>query len=153
MSSSHYRRPPITEAVVELRLADQIGVAEVDKIRDRLAPDYPVPPELMQNISFTTGRGEQNRAQVDFAGYRLSSLDAINVAIVGRQNLTASRLAPYSDWEDFIGRARRNWTIWRKVAGWHEVSRVGVRYINRIDVPNPDEKPLPIDDYLGPVFS
>ncbi|SHH25628.1 TIGR04255 family protein [Bradyrhizobium erythrophlei] len=155
MSSSPYRRPPITEAVVELRLADPIGIDEVEKIRDRLTGDYPVPPQLLQNISFTAGPGDQNnRAQVEFAGYRLSSADAINVAIIGPQNVSASRLAPYSGWEEFIAYARRNWAVWRKVAGWREVSRIGVRYINRIDVPNPDERPVPIDDYLvfRPVF-
>jgi uncharacterized protein (TIGR04255 family) len=84
----------------------------------------------------------------------LSSADATNVAIIGRQHISASRLAPYTGWEEFTGQARRNWAIWRKVAGWHEVARIGVRYINRIDVPNPDEKPVPIDDYLvfRPVF-
>jgi uncharacterized protein (TIGR04255 family) len=154
MSSSPYRRPPITEAVVELRLAKPIEIDQVDKIRDRLIDNYPVPPQVMQNISFTAGPGDQNRTQIDFAGYRLSSADATNVAIVGPQQITASRLAPYTGWEGFTGHARRNWAIWRKVAGWHEVARVGVRYINRIDVPNPDEKAVPIDDYLAfrPVF-
>ena len=33
MSSSPYRRPPITEAVVELRLADPIDVGQVDNFQ------------------------------------------------------------------------------------------------------------------------
>jgi uncharacterized protein (TIGR04255 family) len=152
--SSSYKRPPITEAVVELRLADPLEIDQVDKIKDRLTDDYPVPPQILQNISFTAGAGEQNLTTVEFNGYRLSSADATNVAIIGRQQISASRLAPYTSWEEFTERARRNWSIWRKVAGWHEVTRIGVRYINRIDVPNPDEKPVPIDDYLvfRPVF-
>jgi uncharacterized protein (TIGR04255 family) len=154
MSSSPYRRPPITEAVLELRLADPIEVDQVDKIRDRLADDYPVPPQIMQNISIISGPGNQNHTQVDFGGYRMSSADAANVAIIGRQHITASRLAPYTNWEAFTGAAKRNWAIWRKVAGWHEVARVGVRYINRIDVPNPNEVPVSIDTYLAfrPLF-
>jgi uncharacterized protein (TIGR04255 family) len=154
MSSGPYRRPPITEAVLELRLADQIAVDQVDKIKDRLAEDYPVPPQVMQNVSIISGPDNQNRAQVEFGAYRMSSSDATNVAIIGRQHITASRLAPYTGWEEFTGHARRNWAIWRKVAGWHEVTRIGVRYINRIDVPNPDESPVLIDNYLAfrPVF-
>jgi uncharacterized protein (TIGR04255 family) len=154
MSSSAYRRPPITEAVVELRLANPIEIEQVDKIRDRLTEEYPVPPQIVQNVSIISGPGDQNRAQVDFAAYRMSSADAANIAIVGRTQFAASRLAPYTSWEEFIGDARRNWAVWRKVAGWREVIRVGVRYINRIDVPNPDEKPVPIDRYLAfrPLF-
>jgi uncharacterized protein (TIGR04255 family) len=153
-SSSPYRRPPITEAVVEVRLADPIEIDQVEKIKDRLAEDYPVSPQLMQNVSFTAGPDGQNHTEVEFGGYRLSSLDATNVAIIGQLHITASRLAPYTSWEEFTGQARRNWATWRKVAGWHQVARIGVRYINRIDVPNPDEKPVPIDDYLAfrPVF-
>jgi uncharacterized protein (TIGR04255 family) len=154
MSSSPYRRPPITEAVVELRLADPIGIDEVDKIKDRLSDEYPVPPQVMQNVSIIAGPGNQNRAQVEFGAYRMSSLDAANVAIIGRQHIAASRLAPYTGWEEFIAHARRNWAVWRKVAGWREVTRIGVRYINRIDVPSPNETPVAIDGYLAfrPVF-
>jgi uncharacterized protein (TIGR04255 family) len=152
--SSPYRRPPITEAVVELRFAEPIEVDQVDKIKDRLTDDYPVPPQTVQNISIVAGPGNQNRAQVEFGAHRMSSVDATNMAIIGRQHLTASRLAPYNGWEEFTGRARRNWSIWRKVAGWREVTRIGVRYINRIDVPNRDESTVKIDDFLAfrPVF-
>jgi uncharacterized protein (TIGR04255 family) len=154
MSSSPYRRPPITEAVLELRLADQLEMDQVEKIRDRLVDDYPILPQMLQNISVTAGPGDQHRSQIDFGGYRLLSADASDIVIIGRSNISNSRLAPYTSWEEFIGLAKRNWATWRKVAGWHEISRVGVRYINRIDVPNPDDKPIPIDHYLvfRPVF-
>ncbi len=154
MSSTPYRRPPITEAVVELRFAAPIEVDQVEKIKDRLTDDYPVTPQIMQNISFISAPGNQNSTQVEFAGYRMSSADATNVAIIGRQNISTSRLAPYTGWEEFTGNAKRNWAIWRKVAGWREVTRIGVRYINRIDIPNPDDSPVPIHHYLAflPVF-
>ena len=152
--SSPYRRPPITEAVIELRVADPIEIDQAEKIKDRLLDDYPITPQTMQQISITAGTGNQSAAKVEFAAYRLSSADAADVAIIGRQNISASRLAPYTNWEAFIGHARRNWAVWRKVAGWREVTRIGVRYINRIDVPNPDDSPVTIDDYLlfRPVF-
>jgi uncharacterized protein (TIGR04255 family) len=77
MSSSPYRRPPITEAVVELRFAAPIEVDQVEKIKDRLTDDYPVTPQIMQNISFIAAPGNQNstQVQVEFAGYRMSSAD------------------------------------------------------------------------------
>ncbi len=154
MSSSPYRRPPITEAVVELRFAAPIEAEQVEKIKDRLTDDYPVTPQMMQNISFIAAPGNQSSTQVEFVGYRMTSADATNIAVVGRQNISASRLAPYTDWEEFTGCAERNWAIWRKVVGWREVTRVGVRYINRIDVPNPTDSAVMIDKYLAlqPVF-
>jgi len=150
MSKSPYKKPPITEAVVEFRFSTEISVNDVEKIKDLLSSSYPVPPQTVQNITFATN--EQPR--VEFDGYRLSTTDATSVVIIGKQVLTTSRLAPYEGWEDFIGRAKRNWEVCRKIAGWREVARIGIRYINRIDVPNPKEEPIQIDEYLQfrPVF-
>jgi uncharacterized protein (TIGR04255 family) len=152
--SSPYRRPPITEAVVEFCLAAPIDSELVEKMKARLTDEYPVLPQIVQNISFAAGPDSQNGATVEFVGYRMSSADAANVTVVARSSISTSRLAPYEGWEEFIAAAKRNWDVWRKVVGWREVARVGVRYINRIDVPNPNELPLPIGDYLlfRPVF-
>jgi uncharacterized protein (TIGR04255 family) len=46
-----------------------------------------------------------------------------------------SQLAPYPGWDGFFRRFVRDWTIWKKSAGYRKVGRVGVRYINRIDIP------------------
>ena len=46
-----------------------------------------------------------------------------------------SRLAPYTGWDDFFARTVRAWEVWRKSAGHTVLSRIGVRYVNRIDVP------------------
>ncbi len=67
------KRPPITEAVVELRLAAPIEVDQVEKIKDRLTDEYPVAPQIVQNISMVPGPDNQNRMQVDFGGYRMTS--------------------------------------------------------------------------------
>ena len=154
MSGPPYRRPPITEAVVELRLVAPIEVEQVEKIKERLANRYPLLAGSVQNIEIVAGPGQNAAPKMEFSGYRLTSTDATDVAIVARQNITTSRLAPYNGWEDFIAGARSNWEVWRKVVGWREVSRLGVRYINRIDIPNPDQIPIPTGDYLifRPVF-
>src|SRR5207249_3100467 len=68
--SSTYRRPPITEAVVELRLATPIEFDQIEKIKDRLTDQYPVTPQQMQQISINAGPGNQNTANVEVVGYR-----------------------------------------------------------------------------------
>lgn len=149
--SSPYKRPPITEAVVELRLAAPIEQNQVEKIKQRLEDRYPLFAGFVQNISVLS---PGTAPKVEIAGYRLTSADAADLAVVARQSISTSRLAPYNGWEEFIASARQNWEIWRKIVGWREVSRIGVRYINRIDVPNPNEVPILIDNYLlfRPVF-
>lgn len=146
-----YRRPPITEAVVELRFAAPIEQDQVDKVKQRMEDRYPLLAGFVQHISVA---GPGTAPKMEIAGYRLTSADAAEVVIVARHNVTTSRLAPYNGWEKFVASARQNWDVWRKVVGWREVNRLGVRYINRIDVPNPEQIPLPIDNYLifRPVF-
>jgi uncharacterized protein (TIGR04255 family) len=152
MIAKGYKRAPITEAVVELRLATPLPVELVEKVKAQLTDDYPLTPQIVQNI--TVHPGPVPQPSIEFAAYRMFSADATSVAVIGRQVFGASRLAPYTGWEAFIGQAQLNWAVWKKIIGWREVVRIGVRYINRIDVPNPDDKPIPIDDFLvfRPVF-
>jgi uncharacterized protein (TIGR04255 family) len=152
MTENAYKRAPITEAVVELRLAAPLPIELVEKVKTQLTDDYPLAPQIMQSITVRTGPVPQ--PSIEFAAYRMFSADATSVAIIGRQVFSASRLAPYSGWEAFIGRAQLNWAVWKKIVGWREVIRLGVRYINRIDVSNPEDRPIPIDDFLifRPVF-
>ena len=146
MATTRYKRAPITEAVVELRLAAPLPVEQVEKIKDLLTEDYPLAPQITQQVTI---RSDAPQPAVEFVGYRMSSADAANIINVQRHAFSISRLAPYVGWEDFIGRARSNWVVWKKVAGWREVTRVGVRYINRIDIPNADESPILIENYLA----
>jgi uncharacterized protein (TIGR04255 family) len=145
MAAAPYKRAPITEAIVELRLAAPIAAEQVEKIKDLLAADYPLAPQVTQNVTLRT---DSPNATIEFVGYRLFSADATDIANVQRHAFSVSRLAPYTSWEEFTGRARSNWAVWKKVTGWQEVNRIGVRYVNRIDVPNPDEIPIPIEEYL-----
>src|SRR5207237_10376483 len=50
-------------------------------------------------------------------------------------------LKPYTRWEQVFGEAKRLWKIYRSAAGAEEVSRIALRYINRISLP------LPITDF------
>ena len=52
-----------------------------------------------------------------------------------------SRLAPYSHWSGFRTETRRLWDIYRSIAKPSKVTRLAVRYVNRIDIP------LPVNDF------
>jgi uncharacterized protein (TIGR04255 family) len=150
-TTNPYTRPPITEAVVELRFAAPQSIDHVEKVKSQLAGDYSLPPQALQSLTISPGASAPT---LGLEGYRLFSADAANIAIISRSSISSSRLAPYTGWEDLVGRARANWAVWKRVAGWQQVARVGVRYINRIDVPNPGDMPISIDNYLlfKPVF-
>jgi len=38
-------------------------------------------------------------------------------------------------WDVFFGRFCRDWGVWKRTLDYQKITRVGVRYINRIDIP------------------
>jgi uncharacterized protein (TIGR04255 family) len=52
---------------------------------------------------------------------------------------TFSKLEPYTTWEDVFGEADRLWRIYVQTAQPLEISRLAVRFINRLRLPGPAE--------------
>jgi uncharacterized protein (TIGR04255 family) len=147
MAQQLYKRPPITEAVVEIRLETPLGAPLVERVRDRFLEFYPLPPQSVLHVAVQVGT-ETSKLRQQIHAYRLTGPDGADIVIVGPTMLTTSRLAPYEGWEPFISIAMRNWEMWKKLIGWQKISRIGVRFINRIDVPSPDDGPVNLDEYL-----
>ena len=68
-------------------------------------------------------------------GFRLNTDDQAEVALIFPNGLATARLAPYPGWEALRDRALANWTEWRRASPARQPTRIGVRYVNRIDVP------------------
>jgi uncharacterized protein (TIGR04255 family) len=144
--TSPYKRPPITEAIIEVRIVTALDMATLDKMQKRYLEDYPAPPQSLMNVDFEVG--ELTKIKQEFESYRLTAADGAGIVAVGPSRLATSRLPPYEGWDLFAARARKNWEIWKKVAGWREIRRIGVRYLNRIDIPSPPNQPITLDEYL-----
>ena len=144
-----YKRPPITEAVIEFRVEDALSRKVVDQIKDRFLVDYPAPPQqaVLVNVQIEN-EAATAKLQRKFNAYKLTSGDGTAVVSLGSQVIATSRFAPYPGWEPFVAEAKRNWDKWKGIAGYRKVTRIGVRYINRIDVPNPKGDPITFSDYL-----
>ena len=78
---------------------------------------------------------------------RLSSDDQIDVCLLRPDALAVARLAPYPGWDEFIERVRRDWAISNDILGRLRLSRIGLRFINRIDVPI-SSGTIRVEDYL-----
>jgi uncharacterized protein (TIGR04255 family) len=141
-----YERPPITEAVIDIRveLPDQFKVETLDRIREKIATDYPTHEELNEiKGSFTLGASAKSIQRK--LGYRDWSHDKMYVLQARMNGFTFSRMPPYEHWEPFRSEARRLWDIYWQVVKPARVSRVAIRYINRIDVPT---IPIELSEYF-----
>ena len=149
MTSHQYKHPPITEAVIEIRLEDSLSESVVEKIHKRLKKSY----ESSETISLVGIRLDPKKEKIEripdeFEAYKLTSKDQADVVQIKPNAMVCSRLAPYNGWVNFEPRARENWEIWRKTAKHTKIKRIGVRYINRIDIPFRKEDKIDIEDYL-----
>lgn len=145
-----YKRPPITEAVIELRFGQQFSGKTIEKAASRLRREY-VHYEQDQQLEVMLDMDAQKSQFVPGPpGVRLSSQDRADVTILRPDAFVSSRLAPYCGWEAFIERVQRDWGIWRGEAGAVKLARIGVRYINRIDIPKPsDDTKIELKDFLN----
>ncbi len=147
-SFEHLGKAPIVEAVIELRaaaLADwersRIGAA----LRD-VQSEYPQVSEMgaftvtahigvsdpdTQRPSLTTQHDDQG-----WLGFQMVSSDGLRIARFTRDFMSLSVLKPYPGWDVLKSETMRLWSLHRSLSGCEQVSRLGVRTINRLDVPS-----------------
>ncbi len=149
----HLPRAPIIEAVIDIRAAspgDRQPTEFLADLKSRL-PDYPISAE--QNtflVSFGFGPGQPPRSeQVDFPkGIQFKSQDGLLIANFKHDGFAFSRLAPYQDWQHLKREALRLWAIYKDLWNPFEISRIGLRYINRINLPTAPTT-FDLSDYLA----
>jgi uncharacterized protein (TIGR04255 family) len=146
--TQRYPRPPITEAVIEIKFEEPIERESIEKVRSRLLDTYPLSePHNVVGIFFNVAQ-RSTKFQEGETGYKLSTQDRTDSVFVTTRLIATSRLAPYQGWESFCKQASRNWEIWKKAIGYRKVGRVGVRYVNRIDVPMEADGGVNVEEYL-----
>lgn len=136
-----YPNAPITEAIIDIRvqLPEGTGVGELEKVQEGLEAAYPTKRKRMQ-AEFHGEMGERGAtaaASSKQIGYVFKSRDEKQVFQARLDGFTMSRLAPYESWDPFRDEARRLWKVYRSVVQPVRVTRLAVRYINRLDLPFP----------------
>lgn len=138
-----YSAPPITEAVIEIKFSQPLDAGKLSKINASLSKVYrqgqPV-KSLILDVELNEGEVRTRPSGADVHGYRLEGADPAELLILWPQSIVLSQLAPYPGWDALIARFKTAWKVMRRVSGYREIIRVGVRYINRIDIPFEDGK-------------
>lgn len=140
-----YKRAPITEAVVEIRTVGTVQLGDLDRLVPRFVKRLGGRAEKLFDVRVEIGE-VASKAHQSVNGFRITSSDGTRIVNIGLQSISTAKLAPYEGWEKFIEEARINWGIWLKVIDWQPISRIGVRFINRIDIPTLAR--FRLDDYL-----
>ena len=145
--SLHYSRAPITEALIDIQV-EPLPTSLLGTLLALHKSEEQNYPNRANSFIFE-GQivgGEQigATAKQTQIGYTFASTNKPQVFQVRLNGFTFNRLAPYEHWGSFRDEAQRLWKAYRSAVQPVRITRVAVRYINRLDLPAPAE----LSDYL-----
>ena len=105
-----YSRPPIIEAVIEIRLLEAVGASDLARVSEQFAPCYPN-EQKHSDVDFAITPDASGQPQTERIGsvdwLRRSSQDDREVALLKPGAMAIADRAPYSGWEKFFTRFQR----------------------------------------------
>lgn len=137
-----FQHAPITEALLDIRvtLPEHMNLDLLATFHDDIRDRYPNKRERKLwtgNIELTDQGANVAPPHGGTIGYLFASLDGKNMVQARLDGFTFNRLKPYDRWETFREESHKLWQHYVKVAGPKQITRVALRYINRIEIPLP----------------
>jgi uncharacterized protein (TIGR04255 family) len=154
MSARHqYKNAPIAEALVEFRFTPgaEWDLTIPGKLHQHPAikDEYPGKPRtqnvLQAIVQANVGQAPNFNLQQGVGGIQLVDADAKRILALAPNALSVHVLRPYEGWEKFRPRMDAALTAYREVAGVDSVVRIGLRYVNQVQIPL---KQIRIEDYF-----
>ncbi len=147
----HLPRAPIVEAVIDIR-ARAVTALEEALVKPQLEAKlsgYQVLDSQREIEHGFTLEGDKPPGlmirDLGWKGLRFQSADKKHIAQFNRDGFVFSRLEPYQSWEQLYDEGMRLWRVYVELTQPVEIHRIGLRYINRIQLP-PGE--LRFEDYM-----
>lgn len=145
----HYPNAPITEAILDLRVFPRPDI-KLDELKKVIAGEETAfaqaePVHVITGQIILTDTSTTSNPLNTQVGYIFRHKDGRYIHQARTDGFTISQLPKYTSWKDLEREGRRRWAIYREVVQPLGISRVALRYVNRIDVADPLTN---IDDYL-----
>jgi uncharacterized protein (TIGR04255 family) len=139
-----YPHAPITEAVMEIRVRarDALDVDALRALSQASEEEFPHTNEQYSvETVIATGPPTVQTITPQKLGFQFRNAAGDKVIRVQTDAWSFSKLAPYQSWEAFRDQGRELWAKYRELMHPEQITRVAVRYVNRLDLP------LPFDDF------
>ena len=144
-----YKKAPILEAVLEFRWSPSKSLDELKAVLTSAAFDgFGEPKPRVQidaTVDLDTNTLSHEQRQL---GYEVAQRDGSEIVFLEGQKFVFVKRAPYDRWESFSDRAMKLLDATTSSLNITEFSRVGTRFVNRIDVPDGGEDGYNTDDYV-----
>jgi len=134
---------PIVESLLDIRveLPEKINLMMLEGFYDKIKEHF---PEKQQRMSFQAGvklSSEGTAAALPTSGgidgYLFKSPQEKKMVQARLDGFTFNKLKPYKTWEIFRDEARSLWNLYFQATNPVRITRIALRYINRIEIPLP----------------
>ena len=150
-NTRHLNNAPITEAVIDFRVKPRPDLRpdQFEALKPRLMDRFPkVELRRAGRVTFELLPGGAQPPRVDdlgMQGVNFRSADDKLIAQFRGDGFTLNRLEPYTSWDELFPVACDLWQAYVSVAMPELVTRIAVRYINHITLP---DGLIDLDKYL-----
>lgn len=151
------KNAPITEALIDIRIRvkEDFSVDRFLLLHDAVSSRYPQKKSRHKwegRFEFKKGESPISASAETVDGYIFTSIDGKQLFQARIDGFTFNKLKPYDKWETFRDEAIRLWQLYKGVVS-PEITRVALRFINKVEIPLSPQETLDFDDYLtaGPV--
>lgn len=139
-----FKHAPITEALLDIQVAlpDQISPETLKHFQEDIKDRFPFMEEqgiLQLEVAPDEGNGPQFKQTEEMQGYLFRSPEEPTSKVVQARmdGFTFSKLAPYESWNVFRDESHELWNRYINITHPLQVTRLGLRFINRIVLPLP----------------
>jgi len=143
-----YKNPPLIEALCEFRFdpGSPWDLAVPGLVYEKVQSEFGK-RRLVQVFEASIAGGPDGVEQQVKTTDRMQFLREDEKALVqvDRHLLTVNHLKPYPTWQEFLPLIRQGFHAYLEVANPKGLQRIGLRYINRIEIPG---QRIELEDYL-----
>ena len=139
----HLNNAPITEALIDIRV-QQSKDFDLDKLEDlhnEISSDYPKKKGVVSGeFSFKVdaeGHKVTPSASPTNKGFVFLNQEENRLVQVTADGFTFNMLSPYTNWEEMRDMASPLWNLYAKSSSCLKVTRLALRYINKMNFPLP----------------
>jgi uncharacterized protein (TIGR04255 family) len=146
------KNAPITEALIDIRIKAKadFDAHKFMSLNDTIANEYPInkPRHRWEGrVEFKEGGAPSQTATDTIDGYTFTSADGKQLFQAQIDGFTFNRLKPYEKWETFRDEALRLWELYKTLFK-PDITRIALRFINKIEIPILPHSLLDFDEYL-----
>ena len=146
----HLSHAPIFEALLDIRVrrARPVTLDELSSIHDEVKDRFPIRDERRVEqiqVSVAGQNATQFTRAGETTGFLFRSPAAGKILQARVDGFTLNKLKPYETWQLLRDEAKELWSRYRQLTHPEGVTRVALRYINRMELPLPLNS---FDEYL-----